>query len=78
MIQLFQENCQKLLDRIEEQSIDLIYCDILYNMYMDKKRAEDLEYSLWKVLFVSIVCGIVWPITVIVFSLCSILDLVLD
>ena len=31
MIQLFQEDCQKLLDRIEEQSIDLIYCDILYN-----------------------------------------------
>lgn len=31
MIQLFQENCQKLLDKISPKSIDLIYCDILYN-----------------------------------------------
>ena len=58
--------------------IGILWALMLYNMYMDKKRTEDLEYSLWKALFVSIVCGIVWPITVIVFVFCSIMDLVLD
>ena len=58
--------------------IGILWALMLYNMYMDKKRTEDLEYSLQKALFVSIVCGVVWPITVIIFSLCSIMDLVLD
>ena len=58
--------------------IGILWALMLYNMYIDKKKNEDLEYSLWKVLFVSIVCGIVWPVTVIVFSFCSIMDLVLD
>lgn len=58
--------------------IGILWTLMLYNMYMDKKKNEDLEYSLWKALFVSIVCGVVWPITVIVFAFCSIMDLVLD
>ena len=31
MICLYQEDCQSLLNRLEDNSINLIYCDILYN-----------------------------------------------